>query len=681
MTSYRRMLSIALVLTMLIALVPACLGTTAAKADGDTLGKTLADKVNVRVAADPSAKLLFQIPKAGYVGKVLGEKTVGKIHWYKVEMQSPEENNSRYYTGWINGTYFGLLTEEEAAVYKEGSTIATPTPVPADSGSGVTPSPTPVPAQNVDIDADPNTIGVVNAGGVNMRKGPATSFGVITQLDRGDTVTVITKPSIISDKTFYRVRYNGQEGFIMSTFLNVDGVTPTNTGSAAQTTPPPVTGVVGYVTTIKGGVNLRQTAAGSTVIMQVKRNQTYPYLLQPVSKNNYKWYYVQVGEVRGFLRGDCVKEVAAPADATTIPPDPTATATETSATTTTPPPTGGVALSGYLKTTTGKVNLRKEAGYTDVLYQIPDKGTVMPTYGEPKTVNKVKWYYVYSDKIKKFCWIHGDYVTACNSEGGDAAAPATSGTNTATPPPAATDAPANQTEASYTTLRLGSSGNAVKNLTTELKNQGFYSGTPGTKYTTAVEKAVKDFQKAKGLTIDGIAGPATQHKLYGTVPIGAADVNNPSMTIYPAEKIDWFTGGINELWAKGSNYKVYDVKTGIVWWAHRWAGGLHVDAEPLTAQDTARLCKAYGVTTAKEIEDKNLYQRRPCLVTIGTWTFACSLYGIPHNDDGDTIPDNEYKGQLCIHFTNSQIHGSKKVDSGHQEAIQYDWEHAPNGHK
>jgi len=123
------------------------------------------------------------------------------------------------------------------------------------------------------------------------------------------------------------------------------------------------------------------------------------------------------------------------------------------------------------------------------------------------------------------------------------------------------------------------------------------------------------------------------------------------------------------------------VYTGLVWWAHRWAGGLHVDAEPLTAADTATLCKIYGVSKASDIKENTHWQRRPCLITIGTRTFACSLYGVPHNPDGNTIKDNNYDGQLCIHFTNSKIHKSGKVDSNHEAAIQYAWENAPNGHK
>ncbi len=156
----------------------------------------------------------------------------------------------------------------------------------------------------------------------------------------------------------------------------------------------------------------------------------------------------------------------------------------------------------------------------------------------------------------------------------------------------------------------------------------------------------------------------------------------PKMVIYPAEKVDWNDNIIQELWPKGASVMVYDVKTGAIWCARRWAGGSHIDAEPLTAEDTAILCEIYKVSNSSEIKEGTHWQRRPCLITIGERTFACSLYGVPHNyPDGDTLPDNDFKGQLCFHFTNSMTHGSKRVDPGHQEAIEYAWLNAPNGHK
>ena len=93
--------------------------------------------------------------------------------------------------------------------------------------------------------------------------------------------------------------------------------------------------------------------------------------------------------------------------------------------------------------------------------------------------------------------------------------------------------------------------------------------------------------------------------------------------------IDWYTGGIQELWPKGANFKVYDVKTGIVWTAHRWSGGKHVDAEPLTAADTARLCRSYGVTSADQIASQNLWQRRPLLLLYVAFLITLVLTVVP----------------------------------------------------
>ena len=137
------------------------------------------------------------------------------------------------------------------------------------------------------------------------------------------------------------------------------------------------------------------------------------------------------------------------------------------------------------------------------------------------------------------------------------------------------------------------------------------------------------------------------------------------------EKIDWFDGGIQQLLPRGANFKIYDVKTGKVWWAHRWAGGSHADIETLTKKDSKTLCEIYGVSNLQQIVDKNLWQRRPCLVTIGTRTFACSLDGMQHNPDGDTIGNNGMDGQICLHFTNSKGHASGEVSDSHSEAIQY----------
>ena len=661
----RRFWCIALVLALLTGLLPAVTaGMMSAQAESKKYGMTTKDKVNFRVGPGTDSKFLFKL-SAGHVCEVLGTVTKNKVLWYQVKTKSPEAKDHTYY-GYVKGDCFRMLTDEEEAAWIAGKTVATPTPVP-DTTDG-SPTPTPTPAANVDSPAAEGATGYITNGGVNLRSGPGKTK-VLMKLNRGDIVSLLTVPSIISDDTYYKVSFNGITGYVMSTFVNPNGTSPVTTKAPSSVTPTPTPeGAIGFVQTTKGGVKLRATIGG-TVIQTLGKYEVYPYLLKPVKKNGYKWYFIQVGKRQGYVRGDCVRIVTDTSTSTPKATDTPAGATPTP----TPKPTAEPA--GYVKTTVANVNVRKTANGVK-LGTVEKQGTLLPYYGTPTKVKNVTWYCVY---LKPYgnCYIHGSYVIVTDKNGTAVATP--------TPTPGPTNSgsvtpPPDQQEASYNTLKLGSSGTAVKNLVTELKNQGYYSGSITSNYTSAGEEAVRAFQTAKGLTADGIAGSATQHKLFGTVPIGTADTSNLTMTLYPAEKIDWNTGGINELWAKGSNYKIYDVKTGIVWWAHRWSGGLHVDAEPLTAADTARLCKIYGVSKASEINSKEHYQRRPCLVTIGTRTFACSLYGVPHNDAGDTISDNNYKGQLCIHFTNSKTHESRKVDSGHQEAIEYAWLNAPNGH-
>ena len=57
--------------------------------------------------------------------------------------------------------------------------------------------------------------------------------------------------------------------------------------------------------------------------------------------------------------------------------------------------------------------------------------------------------------------------------------------------------------------KLGSRGTEVRNIQTKLKSLGYYSGTVDGIYGTGTQRAVKAFQKACGLAVDGIAGPKT----------------------------------------------------------------------------------------------------------------------------------------------------------------------------
>lgn len=57
--------------------------------------------------------------------------------------------------------------------------------------------------------------------------------------------------------------------------------------------------------------------------------------------------------------------------------------------------------------------------------------------------------------------------------------------------------------------KYGSSGKEVRQIQTKLKNWGYYKGNIDGIYGSQTLKAVKDFQKKNGLTVDGIVGDKT----------------------------------------------------------------------------------------------------------------------------------------------------------------------------
>lgn len=532
--------------------------------------------------------------------------------------------------------------------------------VPCDlNGNQVTVTPTPAPTTTTSI----STYGYIQITkpSTNLRR--TIGGETIHQLAKESVWPLIGTVITTNGVTWYPVSADGYTGFVRgdcayklsatqeASYLAGKGIpkeTPAPTGSIQQTS---------YVQTTLDYVNLRQTASRDSKSVAKVRTGTVLAFNATTTAGTSTWYRVVYNSTEVWVLGSCVKVMTQAEYQEWLNKNPGAA---------TPQPD---AAKGYIVTTRDGVNIRATANGSSILTRVK-KGTVLPYYTENIKAGSYTWYLIRLSNGTEG-YIRSDMVSKSNNNGGTLP--------TATPAP--TGSPATKPSATYTTLRLGSTGDAVTRLVQELINQGYYTGSVTNVYTSAVRAAVRAFQSAKGLTVDGIAGKQTQHALFGTVEPGADDYTDYNFQFYPAEKIDWYTGGIQQLWAKGASYKIYDVRTGIVWWARRWAGYSHADIEPVTAADTARLCQIYGVNNAQEIWDKNLWQRRPCLITIGNRTFACSLFGMPHNPDGDTIPDNNMTGQICMHFTNSKGHESGKVDTYHQQAIEYAWQNCPAGRK
>lgn len=79
-------------------------------------------------------------------------------------------------------------------------------------------------------------------------------------------------------------------------------------------------------------------------------------------------------------------------------------------------------------------------------------------------------------------------------------------------------------------LKMGDKGIKVTELQSDLAKVGFSPGAADGIFGPATDKAVRDFQRANGLMVDGIAGPATQAKLTSKVNTKSRPAQNKQLT-------------------------------------------------------------------------------------------------------------------------------------------------------
>ncbi|MBP3657441.1 MAG: peptidoglycan-binding protein [Clostridia bacterium] len=216
-----------------------------------------------------------------------------------------------------------------------------------------------------------------------------------------------------------------------------------------------------------------------------------------------------------------------------------------------------------------------------------------------------------------------------------------------------------------TTYRYDDTGSMVEWIQQALKQLGYYSATVSGHFGAKTEQAVKDFQADYGLTVDGVVGPTTLARLRQAVS------GNNNIDVDIKNKVfdmSWFTAKNNGVLSKigftrGKTATLTDLRTGKSLRIYIQSTGNHADVEPSTAADTSTLCDIYGVAVAKDIG----YQARPMLVTVGGYNIVCSIYGEAHG--AQTITNNNYDGQFCLHFSTSRTHNSNAILQRHVDAI------------
>ena len=125
------------------------------------------------------------------------------------------------------------------------------------------------------------------------------------------------------------------------------------------------------------------------------------------------------------------------------------------------------------------------------------------------------------------------------------------------------------------------------------------------------------------------------------------------------EVLDWFADNVGDLIPKSATFVIKDVQTGMTFTAIRCSGTNHLDAEPVTAEDTAAFKKLLG--------GKWRWRGRPALLLYNGRVFAASLCGMPHGTK--TVKGNGFKGHFCIHFKSSKLHARDEVIKAYQNAV------------
>ena len=213
----------------------------------------------------------------------------------------------------------------------------------------------------------------------------------------------------------------------------------------------------------------------------------------------------------------------------------------------------------------------------------------------------------------------------------------------------------------YATIRLNDQGARVKIMQQALIRLNYLSGKADGIFGLKTLNAVVLFQKENKLSADGLAGRKTlaalekadtNNAVRGSssaaqaAPAGQENVSPSSVKTGKApdgstiQLLHWFND-IKPSLKSNDHLLIYDPSTGIYWTLRVMSCGRHCDSEPLTADDTANMLKAFGGENTWS--QKAVYVRLPS----GIWTIG-STHDMPHLSG--SISNNNFNGHLCVHF-------------------------------
>ncbi len=602
-------------------------------------------QVNLRKYASTGSARLASVPKNINLSYDDVYTASNGVKWYQVRYAGQ--------TGWLMGTFVKASGSSSSGNSSSGSS----------SGGTV------------------NALGTLKTSSqVNLRKYASTGSAKLASVPRATTLSYTDTYKDSKGVTWYEVRYNGNTGWVMGTFVTVSGSSSSGSSSSGSSS----TGVsIGKVTITKPGTRVRESADGKKTGYVLSKDSVVDLLAMPVAVGGYTWYNIRTSSgLIGWVRGDC------------------ATASIGSS-------SGNLTVSAnksFVKLPANTALFKTETKPAEGSVTVP-AGTVLMMYStETYSVSNVKYctlYYNNETYNAVYSEVSGGIMTtAAVSEYMNELL------NTALP---------------YTLKReLDLVGDVrVYALQVALERLSYYTGKLDGDFGSGTQSAVRNFQRGAKIEVDGECGNATWTALRakingssgsGSTVVGFGQVNK-------VEKANWETinGGAKPVFKRGTYATVMvwdDAGKEYVFSVYRWAGSNHADCVPSTVQDTITMCQSVGFNfdgthpndaalnkIKNDVENNPNYtwpdfngnlggkdigskwDRRPALVNINGTVYPASIYGYPHgfNDSSfnkATFPSgikfysaNSYYGMMCLHFYGSTTHGGGVMHADHEKAM------------
>ena len=206
----------------------------------------------------------------------------------------------------------------------------------------------------------------------------------------------------------------------------------------------------------------------------------------------------------------------------------------------------------------------------------------------------------------------------------------------------------------YSVIDKATDNRRVRKLQQALIKLEYLKGEADGEYGTVTRKAVRDFQKAVKLKSDGIPGRLTLQALEQAyqkgekkndikralekLPEETGRTNAPDKS--SIELLYWFDD-IKPRLRNGNRLRVYDPASSTAWDLQVYGLGRHCNCEPLTAEDTLIMLRAFGGKYTWN--QKGVY----VLLPDGRWTVG-AIHDVPQGTG--KIQGNSFDGYLGLHF-------------------------------